>query len=69
MKKKMLVAAIVIIGTIAIFNVNAVEKKYSDINLQNIEMLSSGESGQGVICAYSGSLDCPRGGVKTAFIW
>ena len=69
MKKKMLFAAIVIIGTIAIFNVNAVEKKYSDINLQNIEMLSSGESGQGTICFNTGSLDCPVNSTKVAFIW
>ena len=69
MKKKMLFAAIVIIGTIAIFNVNAVEKKYSDINLQNIEMLYSGESDSSIACLNFGSLDCPRGGIKVAFIW
>ena len=69
MKKKMLVAAIAIIGMIAIFNVNAVEKKYSDINLQNIEMLSSGESGGSTACFYNGSLDCPVNSTKVAFIW
>ena len=69
MKKKTLFAAIAIIGMIAVFNINAVEKKYGDISLQNIEMLSSGESGQGVNCFYTGSLDCPRGGAKVAFIW
>ena len=69
MKKKILFAAIAITGMIATFNINAVEKKSGDISLRNIEMLSSGESGQEVNCIYTRSLDCPRGGAKVAFIW
>jgi hypothetical protein len=69
MKKKMLFAAIAIFGMIVAFNSNAVEKKSSDISLQNIEMLSMGESGEITICFGSGSIDCPRNGVKVMFIW
>ena len=69
MKKKTLFAAIAIIGMIAVFNINAVEKKYGDISLQNIEILSSGESGQGINCFYTGSLDCPVNGAKVFVIW
>jgi hypothetical protein len=69
MKKKMLFAAITIIGMIAVFNINAVEKTHGDISLQNIEMLSSGESGQGINCSYIGSLDCPVSGAKVFVIW
>ena len=69
MKKKLLFAAILTICMIAAFNVNAVKKESGDIRLQNIEMLSSGETGDDVICLLIGSLDCPGSGAKTAFIW
>ena len=69
MKKKILFAAIVITGMITAFKVSAVEKKYNSINLQNIEMLSSGESGQIVMCFAVGSLDCPVNGTKVFVIW
>ena len=69
MKKKIHFAAIVIIGLIATFNINVVEKESGDICLQNIEMLSFGESGINVGCFATGSLDCPINGVKVAFIW
>ena len=69
MKKKLLFAAIVITGMIATFNINVVEKESGDISLQNIEMLSFGESGKGVNCSYTGNLDCPVNGTKVAIIW
>ena len=69
MKKKILFAAIVIIGLIATFNINVVEKESGDISLQNIEMLSFGESGQATICFGIGSLDCPVNGTKVFAIW
>ena len=69
MKKKMLFTAIAILGMIVAFNSNAVEKKSSDISLQNIEMLSMGETGGIIGCFYNGSIDCPANGTKVAFIW
>ena len=68
MKKRLLFAAILAIGMIAAFNVNAV-KESGDLRLLNIEILSFGETGDNVNCLYIGSLDCPRNRVKTAYIW
>ena len=69
MKKKLLFAAILITGMITTFNVNALKKESGDISLKNIEMLSLGENDINVNCYLIGSLDCPRNGVKVAFIW
>ena len=69
MKKKMLFVFIAITGIIATFNINIVERESGDISLQNIEMLSFGESGANIGCFAFGSLDCPKTGVKVAFIW
>ena len=69
MKKKIIFTAIAITGMIATFNSNAVVKGSGDISLQNIEMLSFGESGGITICVYTGSVDCPINGTKVAFIW
>ena len=69
MKKKLLLVAIVITGMIATFNINVVEKECGDISLQNIEMLSFGESSGITGCVYTGSVDCPLSGTKVAFIW
>ena len=70
MKKKMLFTTIAITGIIAAFNINAVEKRVSDISLLNIEMLSSEETGGSTIisCTGTGSVDCPNGR-KVRAIW
>lgn len=69
MKKKLLIFVLVIIGAIATFNINVVENEMGDISLQNIEMLSFGENGNGVNCFLSGSLDCPVNETKVRMIW
>ena len=69
MKKRTLFAAFAILGMIATFNINIVEKESGDISLQNIEMLSFGESGQATMCFATGSLDCPVNGAKVLIIW
>ena len=68
MNKKLLFAAILAIGMIATFNVNAVKKESGDIRLQNIEMLSSGETGD-IACYMIGSLDCPVNETKVRILW
>ena len=69
MNKKLLFAAILAIGMIAAFNVKAVKKESGDIRLQNIEMLSSGETGDNVNCLLIGSLDCPVNETKVRILW
>lgn len=70
MKKKIvLFMAILAMGVITSFNMNLVENEWGDISIQNIEALSFGESGGGVFCVGTGSLDCPNGGAKVYFIW
>ena len=68
MKKKLFFATIVITGIIAAFNMNAAERELGDINLQNIEMLSSGERIT-ANCVGTGSLSCPTNGVKVYMFW
>ena len=69
MKKKLFYTAISVISMIAIFNVGAVKKESGDIGLQNIETLSSGETGGSINCFFIGNLDCPGSGAKVSFIW
>ena len=69
MKKKLLFAAILAMGMIAVFNVSAAKQASGDIRLRNIEILSSGETGNDVGCFYIGSLDCPVSDINVAYIW
>jgi len=69
MSKKLLFAAILAMGMIAVFNVSAAKQVSGDIHLRNIEILSSGETGDDVNCIFIGSLDCPGSEVKVAYIW
>ena len=69
MSKKLLFAAILAMGMIAVFNVSAAKQASGDIRLRNIEILSSGETGDDVNCIFIGSLDCPVSEIKVAYIW
>jgi hypothetical protein len=69
MKRKILFTAALITGMIITFNINVVERESGDISLQNIEILSFGETGKDISCLYTGSIDCPKNGVKVAFVW
>ena len=69
MKKKLFSAAILAMGMVAVFNVSAAKQASGDIRLRNIEILSSGETGNNVNCFFIGSLDCPVSEIKVAYIW
>lgn len=69
MKKKLFFAAIIVVGMITTFNINVVEVESGDISLQNIEILSFGETGGHVGCIGTGSLDCPKNGTKSRSVW
>lgn len=70
MKKKIFFSAIVLVtAVVGALNLNIVQSKAGDIHLQNIEVLSYGESGINVNCNGIGTLDCPANSTKVYFIW
>lgn len=70
MRKKIfffvLALAIAIIGA---FNMNIAQNNTGDIRLQNVEVLSYGESVKEGHCYYIGPLDCPLNSTKVYLIW
>ena len=69
MKKKLFFSTVIITGMIAAINANVLKYKTGDINLNNIEALSSNENDTDTNCFYTGSLDCPISGAKVYAIW
>lgn len=70
MKKKVIIIITLICFTLSIaYNIAFAKKDmFGDLLLQNIELLSNGESEQ-KICAMDGTLDCPGARVKVRFVW
>ena len=69
MKKIILYGTVFVIGMIASSNTNVAKKEFGDMVLRNIEVLSSGETGNDIGCFLIGSLDCPKNESKVAYIW
>jgi len=68
MKRVLLLMSVFVIAVIAALNLQLVENELGDLRLQNIEILSYGETSTS-LCVGSGSIDCPRYGTKARFIW
>lgn len=68
MKRVYLLITMLIISIVAAFNLHLNVNDSGDIFLQNIEVLSYGEtSGNG--CLGQGSVDCSRYSSKARFMW
>jgi hypothetical protein len=68
MKKKIFFIILLISGIISAFNINMIENESGDISLQNIEMLSFGETGDNYECYLTGILDCPKNSSKVLYV-
>lgn len=68
-KKICFFGLVLILAIIGAFNLNIVQNEKGDIHLQNVEVLSYGESGTIIACFGIGSLDCTPNGTKVYAVW